>query len=109
MNQAGQMIITGNNIVKKFVQEFPDADDAIKALRLEINKVAWENSNQLKEQYKSASIVGKGCVVFNICGNKYRLVVKIDFISQIAKIRWAGRHKEYDKLRLKETGCLSSK
>jgi len=103
------MRIAGNNIVKKFVDDFPDANDAMKALRLEIKKASWANPNQLKEQYKSASIIGKGCVVFNICGNKYRLVVKIDFISQIAKVRWAGRHREYDKLKLKETRCLSSK
>ena len=103
------MHVAGRKITKKFVLDYPEADYAIKAFMLEVQKAKWKNPNQLKEQYKSASIIGKGCVVFNICGNKYRLVVKIDFISQIAKIRWAGRHKEYDNLKLKETKCLSSK
>jgi len=103
------MHLVRKKITKKFVQEYPEADDAVKAFTFEVEKANWKNPNQLKEQYKNASIIGKGCVVFNICGNKYRLVVKIDFSSQIAKIRWAGRHKEYDKLKLKETKCLSSK
>lgn len=103
------MLVVGKTIIKEFVQKYPKADDAIKAFMLEIKKATWANPNQLKEQYKSASVLGKGCIVFNICGNKYRLVVKIDFISQIAKIRWAGRHKEYDKLKIKETKCLSSR
>jgi mRNA interferase HigB len=103
------MQVAGRKITKKFVLDYPEADDAVRAFTLDVKKANWENPNQLKEQYKNASIIGKGCVVINICGNKYRLVVKIDFFSQIAKIRWAGRHKEYDKLKLKETKCLSSK
>lgn len=103
------MHIAGKKITKEFVQEYPEADGAVKALMLEIKNATWENPHQMKEQYRSASVIGKGCIVFNICGNKYRLVVKIDFISQIAKIRWAGTHKEYDKLKIKETKCLSSK
>jgi mRNA interferase HigB len=38
----------------------------------------WRNSNELKQQYKNASIVGDGRVVFNIKGNNYRMVVAID-------------------------------
>lgn len=103
------MHIAGKKIIKGFVTKYPEAGSAVKALILEIKNAIWANPNQLKEQYGSASVIGKGCIVFNICGNKYRLVVKIDFISQIAKIRWAGRHKEYDKLKIKETKCLSSR
>jgi mRNA interferase HigB len=103
------MQVAGKNITRKFVQEYPEAGDAVRAFMLEVKKANWDNPHQLKGQYKNAGIIGKGCVVLNICGNKYRLVVKIDFISQIAKIRWAGRHKEYEKLKLKETKCLSSK
>ena len=61
----------------------------------------WKNSNELKQQYKNASIVGDGRVVFNIKGNDYRLVVAIDYEFQVIFIRFIGTHKQYDKIEAK--------
>ena len=61
-------------------------------------KADWKNPNEIKEQYKNASIVGDNRVVFNICGNKYRLVVKINYVSQWIFIKFVGTHKEYDHI-----------
>ncbi len=52
-------------------------------------------------QYKNASIVGDGRVVFNIKGNDYRLVVAIDYEFQAIFIRFIGTHKQYDKIDVK--------
>ncbi len=103
------MTISGQGILTAFKDIFPDAKDAVKSLTLEIKKAAWETPNELKAQYGSASFLGQGCVVFNVCGNKYRIVAKVDYLSQILRIRWAGSHKEYDKLDIRGTKCLSSK
>ena len=61
----------------------------------------WKNPNDLKRQYKNASIVGEGRVVFNIKGNDYRLVVVIDYEFQVIFIRFIGTHKQYDKIDVK--------
>lgn len=61
-------------------------------------KASWQTPNDIKEQYRSASIVGNNRVVFNIHGNKYRLVVKINYFAQVVYIRFIGTHKEYDKI-----------
>ena len=53
---------------------------------------------QLKEKYGSASILKGSRVVFNICGNKYRLVVKINYAYAMVYIRFAGTHQEYDRV-----------
>ncbi|MGB0789377.1 MAG: type II toxin-antitoxin system HigB family toxin [Marinirhabdus sp.] len=58
----------------------------------------WKNSNEWKKQYKNASIVGEGRVVFNIKGNDYRLIVAIDHEFQVIFIRFIGTHKQYDKI-----------
>ena len=50
----------------------------------------------LRHGYGSASILKNGRVVFNICGNKYRLVVKINYSAAIVLVRFMGTHKEYD-------------
>ena len=62
----------------------------------------WNNPNEIKAQYKSASIVGDNKVVFNIYGNKYRLIVKINYIAKIVFIKFIGTHKQYDKIKVED-------
>jgi len=52
----------------------------------------------VKADYKNASVVGGGRVVFNIKGNTYRLVIAIDHEYQLIFIRFIGTHKQYDKI-----------
>lgn len=64
---------------------------AIRSWRAEVKKASWANTAQIQQQYGSADHVGNNRMVFNICGNKYRLVV-------IARVRFAGTHVEYDAI-----------
>jgi mRNA interferase HigB len=64
----------------------------------EAERATWKNSAALKLQYRSASIISRERVVFNIKGNEYRLVVAIDYHYQVLLIIWLGTHKEYDKI-----------
>jgi len=57
---------------------------------------------EIKAQYGSASILKGNRIVFNLGGNKYRLVVKINFPAQTVFIRFVGTHKEYDKINAEE-------
>ncbi len=52
----------------------------------------------MKEKYLTASIINAERVVFNICGNKYRMVVRINFASGAVFVRFIGTHREYDKI-----------
>ena len=78
--------------------EYSDSEVSLRAWYHDTKIAEWENSNELKEQYKNASIVGTGRVVFNIKGNDYRLVVAIDYEFQVIFIRFIGTHKQYDKI-----------
>lgn len=75
-----------------------DSEEQLKAWYQEAKQAVWQSPNEVKEHYKSASIVGNNRIVFNICGNKYRLVVKINYEAQWIFIRFVGTHKEYDKI-----------
>lgn len=81
--------------------EYQDSETSLRAWYHDAKSAEWENSNELKLQYKNASIVGEGRVVFNIKGNSYRLVVAIDYEFQIIFIRFIGTHKQYDKIDVK--------
>jgi mRNA interferase HigB len=61
-------------------------------------KCDWATPADVKASYGNASIVTNNRVVFNIHGNKYRLVVKINYPARIVFIRWIGTHAEYDKI-----------
>ena len=52
----------------------------------------------LKKVYGSASLVGDDMVVFNIMGNKFRLVIRMVFEFKAIQIKWFGTHVEYDKI-----------
>lgn len=78
--------------------EYSDSEVSLRAWYYDGKIADWENSNELKKQYKNASIVGNGRVVFNIQGNNYRLVVAIDYVFQVMFIRFIGTHKQYDKI-----------
>jgi len=58
----------------------------------------WRNSAELKLDLRSASIVSSERVVFNIKGNEFRLVAKIDYTFQTVRILWIGTHHEYDRI-----------
>tara|TARA_R110002012_G_scaffold94666_2_gene229071 strand:- start:31543 stop:31854 length:312 start_codon:yes stop_codon:yes gene_type:complete len=64
----------------------------------ELVKADFESFNDLKGVYGNASVVGDDRVVFNIMGNKYRLVVRIVFEFKAIQVKWFGTHTEYDKI-----------
>ena len=82
--------------------EYSDSKVSLQAWYHEVKNADWNNSNELKQQYKNASIIGEGRVVFNIKGNTYRLVVLIDYEFQLVFIRFIGTHREYDKIDVKK-------
>lgn len=91
-------------IAKKTLREFfdqpvnKDSTLALEAWHQEILKSDWSNPNEIKEKYKNASIIGDNKIIFNICGNKYRLIVKINYLAKIVFIKFIGTHKQYDKI-----------
>ncbi len=78
--------------------DFPVAKAALQLWYEEFKYCDFKNFNELKAVYGSASIVANNRVVFNIKGNDYRLVVKINFYSRQVFIIWFGTHTAYDAI-----------
>jgi mRNA interferase HigB len=75
-----------------------DAKGQIEAWYYEAKRAQWESPTDVKAQYGSASVIGDNRVVFNIAGNKYRLIVRINYNSKPVFVRFVGTHQEYDKI-----------
>jgi mRNA interferase HigB len=84
--------------LKEFWDIYPDSEDACQTWYAEAKAAAWENPAEIKAQFGNASILKDSRVVFNICGNKYRLIVKINYSYSVIYIRFVGTHKEYDAI-----------
>jgi mRNA interferase HigB len=89
-------------IVKKILRDFweihTDSEQQLKTWFKEASKAKWTSPNDIKSDYPYASILKGGRVVFNICGNKYRLIVKINYQRQWVFIRFIGTHNSYDEV-----------
>ncbi len=77
---------------------YADAEQTLLAWFTEAKETEWANSNAIKAKFHSASVVGKNRVVFNIKGNKYRLIVAIKYEFKIVYVRFVGTHQEYDAI-----------
>jgi len=89
-------------VAKSTLRDFwEDHQDAEKPLRLwfdKIRKGTWNNSNEIKSTFNDADQIGNSRIVFNIARNRYRLIVRFIYETQICYIRFIGTHKEYDKI-----------
>ncbi len=78
-----------------------DAEQPLKAWYAEAIEANWGKTSDIKFQFRNASFVGER-VIFNIAGNKYRLVVFVKYASRTIYIRFIGTHKQYDKINIRE-------
>jgi mRNA interferase HigB len=90
--------VIAKKILRDFWEVHEDAEEQLLSWYQEASKAIWRNPNELKKHYPSASILIDNRVVFNIKGNHYRLVAKINYHYQMIWIRFVGSHAEYDKI-----------
>ena len=92
------MNIVAVKFLRAFWEKHPDAEQPLKSWVDEAKKAAWTQPAEIKEQYRSASILKNRRVVFNIKGNNYRLVVSVAYHYQAVYVKFVGTHKEYDAI-----------
>jgi mRNA interferase HigB len=91
------MTILGKCIIDDFVLKHAPARNPFGKWLSAIKKVSPSNHNELKQIFPLADYVGNKRYVFNIGGNKYRLVAVIAFVEGVLIVRWCGTHAEYSR------------
>ena len=92
------MRVIARSTLEAFWKEYADSEQALRSWHREALKASWKTPTEIKEQYRSASILKKSRVVFNIAGNKYRLVVEMQYRAGIAWVKFVGTHARYDQI-----------
>jgi len=92
------MRVISRKALREFWESYPDSEGQLKAWHSEAKNAEWRTPADVKGKYGNSSILQDSRVVFNICGNKYRLIVKINYKFQIVYIRFIGTHTQYDAI-----------
>ncbi len=92
------MRIIARNTLRDFWKKHADAEGPLRAWFAEANRSAWRSMADIKKDYGTASIIDSERVVFNVGGNKFRLVAKIWFPGKTVWVKFIGTHEAYDRL-----------
>ncbi|MEO6882741.1 MAG: type II toxin-antitoxin system HigB family toxin [Bacteroidia bacterium] len=92
------MRVIAKKNLRNFWTKHNDCESQLMAWYHEANKAKWKNPTQIKREFPTASFLKDNRVVFNIKGNNYRLIVRLNYDYGIIWVRFIGTHKEYDKI-----------
>ncbi len=94
------MRIISRKALRQFWEQakYRDAEQPLKAWFREVLKADWASPAEVKRAFRNANIIGNSRIVFNIAGNKYRLVVRANYPYRILYIRFIGTHEQYDQI-----------
>lgn len=90
--------IISKKILRDFWGKHSESQQQLTSWFREVSKMEWKSPNDIKKEYPSASFLENNRVVFNIKGNKYRLIVRINYDYRMVWIRFIGTHADYDKV-----------
>ena len=92
------MRIISRKKIRNFWEKHSDARPALESWYADAKQANWRTPSDIKNVYKNVSFVADNRVIFNIKGNKYRLVAAVQFEYGIVYVRFVGTHKEYDRI-----------
>ena len=90
--------VIAKKTLRDFWEKHTDSEQQLKSWFQETSKADWISTRQIRTDYPTASFLENNRIVFNIKGNKYRLIVRVNYDYKIVWIRFIGTHAEYDKI-----------
>jgi mRNA interferase HigB len=98
------MIVVGKDVVENYLANHA-GHKGIKAARSQydawlaiVTRTEWRTPEDVKKSHPKSSILKAGRVVFNIKGNDYRLIARVQYQAGVVAVRFFGTHTEYDAI-----------
>ncbi len=92
------MRVIARRTLREFWVVHPSAEQPLKAWFSEATAGSWDSPQSIKDRYRHASFVGDNRVVFNIGGNKFRLITHVNYEFGIVYIKYVGTHADYNRV-----------
>ncbi len=92
------MHVISRRKLREFWERHPDIRASLESWFVDVKHAEWQNPDDIKAVYRNASVIVNNRVVFNIKGNKYRLIAAVQYVHKIVYIRFIGTHREYDRI-----------
>ncbi len=92
------MRLIAKKTILNFIALNPDVEQSLLTWHKEAKTAKWNAPSDIKLKYPAASILNNNRVAFNLKGNHYRLIVRINYAAKIVWIRFIGTHTQYDKI-----------
>ena len=93
-----KMRIISRKALREFWEKHPDARQPLQAWYADVKHSNWKRPSEIKSIYQSASFISNNRVVFNVKGNKYRIIVVVEYRFGAVYFRFIGTHPEYDRI-----------
>ena len=90
--------VIAKKILRDFWTKHKDCEHQLKSWYHEAELADWKSPKEIKKEFAPASFLQNNRVVFNIKGNNYRLIVRVNYDYGIIWIRFMGTHQQYDKV-----------
>ncbi|HNC94787.1 MAG TPA: type II toxin-antitoxin system HigB family toxin [Myxococcota bacterium] len=92
------MRLYNRSTLRAFWEQHSTAEEPLRRWYKDVKNAAWKGPADIKNSYSSASFIGSDRVVFNIGGNSYRLICRIDYRNQVVQVRFLGTHAAYNQV-----------
>jgi mRNA interferase HigB len=96
------MVVIAKRAINEFIEKYPVSARVMLEWYLKTKESDWANFADTRRVFGATDSVGNDLYVFNVGGNKYRLIARIIFGARTVFIRFIGTHKEYDKVKLSD-------
>ncbi len=93
-----QMKIVARRMLRDFWMRHSEAKGPLTAWFHAVRQAEWSGPADIRAQFRSVDFVGDNRVIFDIGGNKYRLVVHVYYPHQIVRTKFVGTHRQYDRI-----------
>ncbi|PSL32620.1 mRNA interferase HigB [Dyadobacter jiangsuensis] len=95
------MVILSFNTLRNFFQKHPHSKEALIDWHKTMEEASFSTFHDVKRAFNSVDCVGNDLYIFNIRGNKYRLITRIHFDIRTVYVRFIGTHQQYDEINIR--------
>ena len=96
--------VIAKRTLREFWNRYPDSERALSGWYSLVEQAEWSTPAQIRESFPDASFASGNRVVFNIRGNRFRLVAWINYRWRAVYVKWVGTHAEYDRIDVEQVG-----